>query len=146
MSLPEKGLTRPKPNPKKKVRRTHNALASTLAETHLRHYFIYRWFVEIRDREGLVYVSNCAPPANQPPSRDEQLRVIAEDAAEIGLVQVGCSEYPTPHPGKGYSVAVAVLFACSEGQLDGLAPPERSEKLLGLAVELDKICRETFPC
>ncbi len=119
-----------------------DAIAAILARAHFTTNFS-RWvFLETIEEDRLIYISNCAPHGSRPSARDEQLSAIAEEAAEIGLVQVGRGAYPTKGTDAGY--AVVVIFAPEEGHLDNLSPDEQVTELIELQADLGGICEDHF--
>lgn len=119
-----------------------NARAVELAEEHFEDDFELHWYVDAEYGDNTICIGNNAPPRGRLSARDEQFQKIAEEAAKIGLVQLGYGEFPERGAEEGY--ACLAIFGYPDGHLDDL-PWQVSDPLLdGLLPLFDVICAQAF--
>ena len=119
-----------------------NALAVQLAEIHFKRDFSIRWFVGSRDAEGDIYVCNNSPPRGRISARDEQFQVIAEEAAKLGLVQIGYGEFPKRGAEEGFSCVA--IFGFPDDRLKGVPYSELRTTIDALCEGLEVISQQAF--
>ncbi len=92
--------------------------------------------------EGEIYVCNNSPPRGRISARNEQFKVIAEEAAKLGLVQIGYGEFPVRGAEEGFSCVA--IFRYPDDRLKGVPYSELRTTIDELCKALEVISQQAF--